>query len=417
MAGRNCIVSAPNYIDLFSGSGGLSEGFVREGYNPVAHVEMEPNACLTLKTRTAYYYLKNTDRLSMYYDYLKGTITREQLYLSVPENILNSVLNYEMTEENIEEIFAQIDKRMQSWNVKKIDVIIGGPPCQAYSLVGRSRVGESIKNDKRNYLFMLYGLFLKKYKPALFVFENVPGLLSAGGGEYLAALESYYDDLGYTLGKRELNAADFGVLQNRRRIIIIGWKKDSKFSYPEFEKVQTGNTINDLFEDLPEIKPGEQNRTMKYREGSCSHSIGLRSGMPFITQHEARPHIDRDLRIYKLSIELWDKDKIRLKYTDIPKEDQTHKNTKSFVDRFKVVDGEGVSHTLVAHISKDGHYYIHPDISQLRSLSIREAARIQSFPDDYYFERCRTSAFKQIGNAVPPLMAQKIAAKIKLMIK
>ena len=137
----------------------------------------------------------------------------------------------------------------------------------------------------------------------------------------------------------------------------------------------------------------------------------LRNGVDFVSQHIARPHNDRDLEIYKIAIKKWQK-KERLKYPDLPSELKTHKNEKSFVDRYKVVDPDGYSHTMVAHIAKDGHHYIYPDTKQVRSLSVREAARIQSFPDDFFFEGGRSAAFRQIGNAVPPLMAEKIANSI-----
>ena len=136
----------------------------------------------------------------------------------------------------------------------------------------------------------------------------------------------------------------------------------------------------------------------------------------FVTQHISRPHNQRDLEIYKLAINLWNKENRRLSYKEIDESLKTHKNEKSFLDRFKVVDANGYSHTVVAHIAKDGHYYIHPDEKQVRSISVREAARIQSFPDDFFFEGSRSAAFKQIGNAVPPLMAYKIAKKLKELI-
>jgi DNA (cytosine-5)-methyltransferase 1 len=139
----------------------------------------------------------------------------------------------------------------------------------------------------------------------------------------------------------------------------------------------------------------------------------LRNGVDFVTQHIARPHNERDLNIYKIAINKWLKNSERLKYPDLPPELKTHKNEKSFVDRYKVVDINGLSHTMVAHIAKDGHHYIYPDSKQIRSLSVREAARIQSFPDNFYFEGGRSAAFRQIGNAVPPLMANEIAKKIK----
>ena len=138
--------------------------------------------------------------------------------------------------------------------------------------------------------------------------------------------------------------------------------------------------------------------------------VEARNGVDFVTQHITRNHNERDLEIYSIAVEKWMNDKARLKYNDLPKRLQTHNNTSTFLDRYKVVDPYGHSHTMVAHIAKDGHYYIYPDKKQVRSISVREAARIQSFPDDYFFEGGRNSAaFKQIGNAVPPLMAHAIA--------
>jgi DNA (cytosine-5)-methyltransferase 1 len=141
----------------------------------------------------------------------------------------------------------------------------------------------------------------------------------------------------------------------------------------------------------------------------------LRNGIDFTTQHIVRPNNADDLEIYKIAVEKWNAGS-RLNYATLPSHLIKHSNTKSFTNRFQVVNGEGISHTVVAHIAMDGHYYIHPDKEQNRSISIREAARIQSFPDDYFFEGSRTAAFKQIGNAVPVLMAEGIAKKIKEMI-
>jgi DNA (cytosine-5)-methyltransferase 1 len=140
---------------------------------------------------------------------------------------------------------------------------------------------------------------------------------------------------------------------------------------------------------------------------------GIRNGSVFTTQHIARNHNGLDLEIYQIAIRKWLNERKRLSYLELPEDLQRHKNRSSFLDRFKVVNHLGLSHTMVAHISKDGHHYIYPDLDQVRSISVREAARIQSFPDDYFFEGGRTAAFRQIGNAVPPLMAQNIAKTLK----
>jgi DNA (cytosine-5)-methyltransferase 1 len=151
-------------------------------------------------------------------------------------------------------------------------------------------------------------------------------------------------------------------------------------------------------------------------------SHALRNGIDILTQHIARPHRDQDKEIYKIAIQKWENRHERLNYNDLPEHLKTHQNRTSFFDRFKVVAADlPYSQTVVAHIAKDGHYYIHPDSKQNRSISVREAARLQSFPDDYYFEgekegANRTAAFKQIGNAVPPLMAKEIAVVLKSVL-
>ncbi|MCY7753292.1 DNA cytosine methyltransferase [Bacillus haynesii] len=179
-----------NVIDLFAGAGGLSEGFRQEGYKIIAHVEMDYSASLTLKTREAYHYLKEKNQIDVYKDYLLNKISREKLYSFIPSNILEKVINEEINDESIERIFRKIDDLRES---KKIDMIIGGPPCQAYSLVGRARDPERMLNDPRNYLYRHYINFLKKYNPKYFVFENVLGILSAGMERYSEALRRKWD--------------------------------------------------------------------------------------------------------------------------------------------------------------------------------------------------------------------------------
>lgn len=400
-----------NFIDLFAGAGGLSEGFIRAGFKPVAHVEMDKAACNTLLTRTAYHHLKGTADFSIYIDYLRGEkVTRDELYKLIPESKRKSVINLAIGDETNPEIFKRIDELKGG---EKIDLIVGGPPCQAYSLIGRH--GIDWENDHRLKLYMQYRRFLKEVRPKAFVFENVPGIISANRGSYFLHLKKYFSGLGYEIDDRLLNAKDYGVLQNRKRVIIVGWRKDIKFSFPELVKVSHNFIIEDVFSDLSPLSPGQAINYGYYINNGSDYlkTFNLRNGTDFYTQHISRPHNNNDLKIYRIAIEKWEKEKKRLKYIDITESLRTQKNTNSFLDRFKVVDGKGISHTVVAHISKDGHYYIHPDINQCRSISVREAARIQSFPDDYFFEGSRTAAFNQIGNAVPPLLSLAIANGIK----
>jgi len=198
-------------------------------------------------------------------------------------------------------------------------------------------------------------------------------------------------------------------------VIIIGQKGGKKFHFPKLEAIGNNWQIKkDLFFDLPKLKPGEEMPIAIYTKPINEYlkETETRNGIDFVTQHITRQHNPRDLEIYSIAIEKWLHGKERLKYDELPDRLQTHNKKDIFLDRFKVVDPTGHSHTVVAHIAKDGHYYIYPDPKQVRSISVREAARIQSFPDDYFFEGGRTAAFKQIGNAVPPLMARAIAAKI-----
>ncbi len=406
-----------NFIDLFAGEGGLSEGFLREGFTSIAHIEMNKEACDTLKTRTAYHYLKSKKKLNIYNSYLKKEISREELYAQVDKNELDAVINVEISDDTIGGIFERIDGEISRLSIKNVDLIIGGPPCQAYSLIGRSRDPNRKEGDPKNFLYKQYMKFLIKYKPKMFVFENVVGLKSAKGGEYLKEIQKESLEAGYITKFKELNAFDFGVLQNRKRVIIVGWRMDSEMTYPEFEKVSINNaTVWDLFNDLPQLKAGETYTGLNYRDDSSEYleKSFIRNEKDILTWHITRPHLPRDLEIYSLAVDVWNKEKRRIKYNELPNHLINHKNIKTFLDRFKVVAGDlNHSHTMVAHISRDGHHFIHPDINQNRSLSVREAARIQSFPDNYFFEGSRTAAFTQIGNAVPPLMGQGIAKKIK----
>ena len=410
-----------NIIDVFSGAGGLTEGF-RDNtkFKFICHIEMDKDACASLCLRNIYYYFKNINNLSPYFEYIQGNISREVLYSMVPSEVTKDVLSKEISEESILPIFEFIDKRL---GTKELDGIIGGPPCQAYSIIGRANNKKKKDTDKRIYLYKHYLDFCNRYKPKFFIFENVKGLLSfkdISGDLLLDKMIQEFDSAGYAVNYEVINANDFGVSQNRERVIIVGHRKDLLFNKSFFDYlynyVEPSPKLKELFADLPNIRAGKSSK--KYCCNYVSKYVQkyIRSNDDILTQHIARPHSKNDLRIYKLVLKA-KKIGENLRYNDIPVELQTHSNTTSFLDRYKAIDYDSVSHTVVAHISKDGHYYIHPDLRQNRSISVREAARIQGFPDNFYFESSRTAAFRQIGNAVPPILSVKLASAILDFIK
>ena len=410
-----------NFVDLFAGGGGLSEGFIQEGYQPIAHVEADAAACNTLRTRMAYHWLVAASREDLYADYLTGGIGRDVLYAAVPQRVVRSVINDKIQPHTLGRMYREIDSLLDG---RDLDLLIGGPPCQAYSIVGRSRDPMGMVADKRNYLYKCYAKFLEKYRPQRFVFENVLGLLSArdrDGTGYFGAMRRLFRELGYETGFSVLCANDHGVPQSRKRVVLVGHREGAGAKYPEPELWTPDVTVSEIFRDLPPLNAGEGD-VAPCRRLPCASpwqaEAGVGSSLP-VTWHQARPHAKRDLEIYRIAVKQWNERRSRLRYGSLPRHLKTHRNKTAFADRFKVVAGNlPFAHTVVAHICKDGHYYIHPDIEQNRSITPREAARLQTFPDDYYFEGVgtqpsRTHAFRQIGNAVPVLLSRGIAARMR----
>ena len=420
------------FIDFFAGAGGLSEGFIKAGYTPVAYVEMKKDACNTLKTRAAFHYLREQNRLDIYENYLRnkreGTDGAE-LWRQVPAEVTNRVIQETIGENTMDPLLNRLDALAGG---EPIDIIIGGPPCQAYSIAGRAKMGKDVKSDPRNYLYRYYLQFIGHFNPKMFVFENVMGITTAQTVDMVKPfddLRRIAGEMGYEVEAHEQIASDYEVLQHRHRMIIVGWKREdenhnpTRYHYPDLVKVVNRyKTRTDIFADLPERRNGDGKLceivpyTKPLEEMKYLEKTGIRGVFDFTTQHVTRKNNERDREIYCIAIKEW-KHKRRLNYSTLPDRLKTHKNTSSFLNRFSVVDPHGCCHTVVAHIAMDGHYYIYPSkkptIENARSISVREAARLQSFPDDYFFEGSRTSVYMQIGNAVPVMMSYHIAEALR----
>lgn len=390
------------FIDLFAGCGGLSEGFYREGFKALAHVEIDPAACKTLRTRMKHYGYKDADK---------------------------EVIEHDIT---ADDILTLLDGAV---NKRNVDIIIGGPPCQAYSSAGRVRDGKRMETDKRNYLFESYVKVLEHYKPKLFVFENVTGILSAtANGEQvlpkvLKALGNEYYLIDDTQ-KMLFNTADYGVPQIRKRIIIMGIRKDLKgleiqdvynnivktHYNPETPENERGKLkrfvdVKQAIGDLPQVFPGEDASCDNY-DYPCDNEFLKRigeKGVHPLLDHICRKNNDTDRERFKVMIENhWSFGEMRRARPDLE-----HEHARVFDNSYVVQWWDLPSKTILAHIHKDGFQFIHPDEKQLRTFTVREAARIQSFPDDFVFEGSRGEKYKQIGNAVPCLFAEALAKAVK----
>ncbi|TSC58770.1 MAG: DNA (cytosine-5-)-methyltransferase [Candidatus Peregrinibacteria bacterium Greene0416_19] len=406
--------STPTVLDLFAGAGGFSEGFIGSGCDMVGHIEMDDSACKTLITRMVYHALLKLGKVDEYRHYILGKTTLEALIEKYSlQKERDSVICAKIGKDNFKDLIKKIKQKLGS---KNLDIIVGGPPCQAYSHIGRARDEKSMRWDHRKFLYRYYIEFLKALKPKIFVFENVPGLLSSGKGRYLREMRNLMKKAGYKTDFRIVDATDYGVPQHRKRVLLVGWNKYSKLEkYPNFQAVKREYVVKNFLDALPKIKAGGGKPIIKNfsKRNELLEKVGMTSfHFPILMDHVARPHNARDLEIYRRVVNAKKKG-IRLKYNALPKRLKTHKNEECFLDRFKVIDAEARgSHTVVAHLQKDGHSYIHPDLAQNRSVTVREAARLQSFPDDYKFEGSRGSQFCQIGNAVPPMLSKVVAHEL-----
>ena len=212
-----------------------------------------------------------------------GEITKDDIIAKFNlEKERDSVIQAEISKKNYAYLIKEVKKRLMG---KKLDIIIGGPPCQAYSMIGRSRDVNGMKGDKRNFLYKYYIKFLIGLKPKVFIFENVPGLKTAGGGKYLEDMEILMSEAGYYTKYKILNAADYGVPQNRKRIILVGWDKNLNITeYPDFGEVSRNYLVKDFLSDLPAIKHGYSMKSRKYKSKSkFLKKVGIQ--YPFLFEH------------------------------------------------------------------------------------------------------------------------------------
>ena len=396
------------FIDLFAGCGGLSEGFYQEGFIPLLHLEYDSTACETLKTRMKYYGFSDVETE-------------------------RSVFCKDITEADVLE---KIDERIDS----KPDIIIGGPPCQAFSTVGRAQSPDGMENDPRNYLFESYMKILNYYKPKMFIFENVKGLLTArpkGVNIYKLIMDRMSENYNVVRDSKItlLNAANYGVPQERERLILIGVRKDIDFDVndvyrllkkthylPSEEKDSTKIlglkkyvTVKDAIGDLPKLLPGEGIEDLEFTENNWNDYLEKirKPGFDRLYNHTARKHNEKDRERYRILSEHggW-----QLKDLQVIRPDLVHHDPKHFGNRYTVQVYDLPGKTVVAHLYKDGNLFIHPDYTQERTFTVREAARIQSFPDDFFFEGSRTEQFRQVGNAVPPLLARACAKTLSTIL-
>ena len=520
-------------IDLFAGPGGLGEGFSAyacSGEQPFRiklSIEKDPVAHQTLQLRSFFRQFPQNEVPDAYYNFLRQADSpenerRNKLFSQYPEQaeqVDREARLAELGKEDPHTIHKWIQHALEScsdW------VLIGGPPCQAYSIAGRSRNHGNddydAEKDHRQYLYLEYLQIIAEHQPAIFVMENVKGLLSATlKNQYI--FERMYEDLRkpekalkrenrpvrspahagrqsryklYSLVKSgeisNVNLSDFvvymedfGIPQKRHRVIILGIREDIHIT-PKILEKQNPVAVDNVLSDLPKVRSGLSreedsaeawiNRLHEIVESSwfaslqtggngkiheklsialkeIRHSVDRSRGGEFmpcddiginyeherewfldsriggVCNHITRGHIVKDLYRYFYAACFAEVKDLSPKLKDFPDDLlPDHKNAKRaangsplFVDRFRVQLSDNPATTVTSHISKDGHYYIHYDPTQCRSLTVREAARLQTFPDNYFFCGPRTSQYVQVGNAVPPLLARQIADIVHDVLK
>lgn len=495
-------------IDLFAGPGGLGEGFSSvldksnsKEFKIALSIEKDEAAHKTLLLRSFFRQFNEGDVPEEYYKFLKGELKDIQdLYQQFPlhaEHARHEAWRAELGKNTIEEIDQRINEAL---NGEDRWVLVGGPPCQAYSQVGRSRVGGIDRNDGRASLYKQYLRIIAEHQPPVFVMENVKGLLSAKFGKRNLIFQKILKDLSdpnsvfpnsnskeyyiYSLVSRTfkkngkqltreqlkdyvIKSERYGIPQRRHRVILLGIRADIKVVPGVLNPSNTLELV-DVLQDLPRLRSGiskaedssrewisvlkhfQNNGFMERIQKSCNENVfgkinstlnnlkipqkGRGGGYverrkdskdvelmdwyrdPILNgfcNHESRSHISKDLERYFYAACYAEAMNVSPKLNEYPKfllPDHKNVDSGKFNDRFRVQLKNKPATTITSHISKDGHYFIHYDPSQCRSLTVREAARIQTFPDNYFFMGNRTEQYHQVGNAVPPILANQIAS-------
>jgi len=380
-----------SFADVFAAPGGLSLGFKMAGFRPLCGVDID-----------------------------------EEGLQSFSYNFPSSkVLHKDVRELEGKELLTEI-----GLSRGEIDVIGGSPPCQGFSNVGRVKIASLVRNgiwklengnprlidDPRNLLYKEFIKLVKDCMPKFIVMENVSGMASYANGELIEKIKSEFKTIGYTVDYGVLDAADFGVPQHRKRIFFLGNRLGMQNPFPRTpqrdcsgcnDSISVWNAIG----DLPPLRAGGGKEIMEYYKPTFhKYQEWARAGSSRVPNHVARPHTPRDVETFRYM-------RPGDKWKDLPKKyrDLYGYRNDIFNDKFKRLWKNKPAWTVTAHLCKDGYVYIHP--TQLRTLTVREAARLQSFPDKFVFRGPRSSQFRQVGNAVPPLMAKAVALEIKKAVK
>lgn len=356
-------------VDLFSGAGGLSLGLEAAGWTVAAAVDSDGKALQTHRHNfaglTVTTDLSDPDRRQALVDALEG----------VP-----------------------------------IDLVAGGPPCQPFSRAGRSKIrslveaGQRDEHDHRRELWRAFLDVALAIRPRAVLMENVPDMALGDGFAVVRIMTDRLERAGYNVDFRLVDASRYGVPQHRKRLILLARRDAADFDWPT--PCSTVTTLRDAIVDLPDLGDSTGGRELTYRgpRRPTEFAASMRNGAPpgLVWDHMTRPVRDDDREIFGLM-------NSTTLYANIPARYRRYK-VESFDDKYKKLDWDSVSRSITAHIAKDGYWYIHPE--QLRTLTVREAARIQTFPDRFRFAGTRSDAFRQIGNAVPPALGEKVAGAL-----